>query len=54
MMINLDPDTARPDPGVMKAVVRLNNNDAGVYGTVARTGHISVGHPVSLIIETQA
>jgi uncharacterized protein YcbX len=53
MMINLDPDTAKQDPGVMKAVVRLNNNDAGVYGTVARTGHISVGQPVGLIIETQ-
>jgi hypothetical protein len=50
MMINLDPDTAKQDPRVMKAVVRLNNNNAGVYGTVARTGHISVGQAVSLII----
>jgi uncharacterized protein YcbX len=53
MMINLNPDTAKQDPRVMKAVVRLNNNNAGVYGTVARTGQISVGQPVSLIIETQ-
>jgi hypothetical protein len=37
----------------MKAVVRLNNNNAGAYGTVARTGQISVGLSVSLIIETQ-
>ena len=52
VMINLDPDTAQQDPGVMKAAVRLNNNNAGVYGTVARTGQISVGQPVSLIVET--
>src|SRR5215510_9623468 len=54
MMINLDPDTAKQDPRVMKAVVRLNNNHAGAYGTVARTGQISVGQSVSLIIETQS
>ena len=54
VMINLDPDTAKQDPRVMKAVVRLNKNNAGAYGTVARTGQISVGQPVSLIIETQA
>jgi uncharacterized protein YcbX len=53
MMINLDPDTAKQDPRVLKAVVRLNNNNAGAYGTAARTGQISVGQSVSLIIETQ-
>ena len=52
-MINLDPDTAEKDARVMKAAVRLNNNNAGVYGAVARTGHISVGQSVSLIIEPQ-
>jgi uncharacterized protein len=51
MMINLDPDTAKQDPRVMKAVVRLNKNNAGAYGTVARTGQISVGQSVSLITE---
>ena len=49
VMINLDPDTAQQDPRIMKAAVRLNENNAGVYGTVARTGQISVGQPVSLI-----
>src|SRR5215212_3529170 len=48
VMINLDPDTAEQDPRVMKAVVRLNENNAGAYGTVARTGRISVGQRVSL------
>ena len=52
-MINLDPDTAEQDPRIMKAAVRLNKNNAGVYGTVARTGQISVGQSVSLIVEPQ-
>jgi uncharacterized protein YcbX len=54
VMINLDPDTAQQDPRIMKAAIRLNGNNAGVYGTVARTGRISVGQTVSLIVETQA
>jgi hypothetical protein len=49
MMINLDPDTAQQDARVLKAVVRLNANNAGVYGTVVRTGEIRVGQSVSLV-----
>ena len=49
VMINLDPDTAQQDPRVMKAAVRLNDNNAGVYANVARTGRITVGQRVSLI-----
>lgn len=49
VMINLDPDTAAADARIMKAALRLNENDAGAYGTVARTGQISVGQPVSLM-----
>lgn len=48
MMINLDPDTAVQDGRVMKAAVRLNENYAGVYATVVRTGMIQVGDPVML------
>ena len=48
MMLNLDPDTAKQDPRVMKAVVGLNANNAGVYGTVVRTGAIHVGQTVRL------
>lgn len=51
VMINLDPNTAEQDPRVMKAAVRLNQNNAGVYGTVARPGQISVGQSVSLLID---
>ncbi len=49
MMINLDPDTAQQDPRVMKAVVRLNENHAGVYATVLRTGTIRTGDRVTLL-----
>jgi uncharacterized protein YcbX len=51
VMINLDPNTAEQDSRIMKAAVRLNANNAGAYGTVARTGQISVGQVVSLITE---
>ena len=54
VMINLDPDTAKQDPRVMKAAVCLNNNNAGAYGTVVRTGRITVGQSVTLIKETIA
>ncbi len=53
MMINLDPDTATQDKRVMKTVVRLNKNNAGVYGTVVQTGTIRVGEPVSLVLDAR-
>ncbi len=53
MMINLDPDTARQDARIMKTVVQLNKNNAGVYGTVVQTGAISVGQTVSLVTTGQ-
>lgn len=49
MMVNLDPDTAKQDARVMKTVVGLNANNAGVYGTVVRSGTIHVGQTVSLV-----
>ena len=49
MMVNLDPDTATQDGRVLKTVVRLNANHAGVYGTVVRPGTIHVGQAVSLV-----
>ena len=48
VMINLDPDTAERDSEVMKTVVHLNENCAGVYGTVVQTGELRVGQVVSL------
>lgn len=49
MMINLDPDTAKSDPSMMKSVVQLNNNYAGIYGTVLQTGTIAVGQKLCLL-----
>ncbi len=47
-MVNLDPDSASSAPEVMKAVVRVNQNNAGVYGVVTRTGRLAVGQTVFL------
>jgi uncharacterized protein YcbX len=47
-MLGLDPDTAAPDPQILKAVVRMNDNHAGVYATVIRCGRVAVGDPVML------
>ena len=47
-MLNLNPDTARPSPEILKAVVRANQNNAGIYATVTRTGRLSLGQPVFL------
>jgi uncharacterized protein YcbX len=47
-MLNLDPDSARAAPEMMKAVVRMNQNTAGVYGTVVRSGRLAVGQTIRL------
>ena len=48
VMVNLDPDTAEKDSEVMKVVVRMNDNCAGVYGTVVRAGELRVGQVVTV------
>jgi len=48
VMINLDPDTAEANAEVMKTVIRMNDNYAGVYGTVVKTGELRVGQVVRL------
>ena len=45
-MVNFDPDSARPAPEVLKAIVRVRDNKAGVYGTVTRRGRLAVGQPI--------
>ena len=47
-MVNFDPDGGGPAPEVMKAVVRANQNTAGIYGTVTRIGRLAVGQTVVL------
>jgi uncharacterized protein YcbX len=49
VMVNFDPDTAASAPEVLKAVVRANQNHAGIYGTVTRIGRLAVGQMVFLV-----
>src|SRR3984893_13389278 len=52
-MVNLDPDSASPAPEVMKAVVRANQNNAGIYGAVSRIGRLAVGQTILLRAATE-
>jgi hypothetical protein len=47
-MVKLDPDSAIPAPEVLKAVVRANQNNAGIYGAVTRIGQLAVGQTIML------
>lgn len=47
-MVNFDPDSARSTPAVLKSIVRRNQNNAGVYGTVIRTGRLAAGQTIRL------
>jgi uncharacterized protein YcbX len=47
-MLNLDPDSAESAPEVLKAVVRANRNNAGIYCTVIRIGRLAVGQTIFL------
>jgi len=47
-MVNLDPDSGRSAPEVMKSIVRANQNNAGIYGTVIQTGRLATGQTVRL------
>ena len=50
-MVNIDPDSARTDPNVMKSVARMNQNTAGVYGTVVHVGRVAIGQTVRLALQ---
>ena len=47
-VVNFDPDGGRPAPEMLKAVVRANQNNAGVYAAVTRIGRLAVGQTVVL------
>lgn len=49
VMVNLDPDTSRSDAIIMKSIIKLNENNAGVYGTVTKIGTIVVGQKIFLV-----
>jgi uncharacterized protein YcbX len=52
-MVNLDPDSGSPAPEVLKAVVRANQNHAGIYGAVTRIGRLAVGQTILFVGATQ-
>jgi uncharacterized protein YcbX len=52
-MVNLDPDSGSPAPEVLKAVVRVHQNTAGIYGAVTRIGRLAVGQTVFLRAATE-
>jgi uncharacterized protein YcbX len=47
-MVNLDPDSVSPATEVMKAIVRVNQNNAGIYGAVTRIGRLALGQTIFL------
>jgi uncharacterized protein YcbX len=47
-VVNYDPEGESPAPEVLKAVVRANQNNAGIYGAVTRTGRLVVGQTIRL------
>lgn len=47
-MLNIDADDGSLAPEVLKAAVRANENNAGIYGTVTRIGRLAVGQTIVL------
>jgi uncharacterized protein len=45
-MVNYHPDTGRPASEMLKTIVRLRDNKAGVYATVSRPGLLKIGQPI--------
>jgi hypothetical protein len=53
-MVNYDPDSAAPAPEMLKAVVRVHQNAAGIYGTVTCAGRVAVGQAILLHAPTES
>lgn len=45
-MVTFDPDSGRSAPEVLKSIVRTHQNNAGIYGTVIRTGRLATGQTI--------
>jgi uncharacterized protein len=52
-MVNIDPDSASIATEVMKTVVRANENNAGIYGSVTRIGRLAVGQTAFLRVPAE-
>jgi uncharacterized protein YcbX len=49
VMVDVDPETARRRPGVLRTIARQRAACLGVYGTTVTPGRIRVGDPVFLV-----
>lgn len=50
-MPNIDPDTAERDARVLKTIVQMRDELAGLYGSVQRVGRVCEGDPIYLVNE---
>src|SRR6185436_9913066 len=50
-MTNIEPDTAARDARVLKTIVNMRDECAGIYGSVQRVGRVCEGDPIYLIAE---
>ena len=48
-MITLDPDTATPNPEVLRAIARAHEGTAGIYGAVLAEGIIRSGDTIEML-----
>ena len=48
-MITLDPDTAQPNPEVMRRFARDHEGKAGIYGAVLVEGAVRPGDEFTLL-----
>lgn len=48
VVVNVDPDTARRDPAVLRAIAREQQSFLGVYGSIVAPGRVAVGDDVVL------
>ena len=49
MMINLDPDTAKQTPAILREVAQTRDECAGIYGSIEKPGTIKVGDVIRLV-----
>ena len=49
MMVNLDPESGKQDPRVLKTIAQGHQRQVGIYANVVRRGAIRAGDPVRLI-----
>jgi hypothetical protein len=48
-MITLDPDTAEPNPDILRKVTRAHEGMAGIYGAVLVEGTVHQGDAIELL-----